>query len=85
MSLDHESLKLDPKYKRLIGNLNVFDNYLKDHQQDHQLLLVLNRPIYEAMVLVHVQFQWTHLEEGEKAEEDFHPHCNHLKKKRKPT
>jgi hypothetical protein len=28
-----------------------------------------------------VQVQRTHLEEGEKAEVDFHPHCHHLKKK----
>jgi hypothetical protein len=28
-----------------------------------------------------VQVQRTHLEEGEQAEVDFHPHCHHLKKK----
>jgi hypothetical protein len=45
MSLDHESLKLEPKEKRLIGTVNVSDADLKDHRQDHQLLLVLNGPI----------------------------------------
>jgi hypothetical protein len=45
MSLDHESLKLEPKEKRLIGTVNVSDVDLKDHQQDHQLLLMLNEPI----------------------------------------
>jgi hypothetical protein len=34
-------------------------------------------------VLVMVQVQWTHLEEGERAEVDFHPHYHHLKKKPK--
>jgi hypothetical protein len=29
--------------------------------------------------LVLVQVQRTHLEEGEQAEVDFHPHCHHLK------
>jgi hypothetical protein len=33
------------------------------------------------MELVLVQAQRTHLEEGEQAEVDFHPHCHHLKKK----
>jgi hypothetical protein len=42
MSLDHESLKLEPKEKRLIGTVNVSNVDLKDHRQDHQLLLVLN-------------------------------------------
>jgi hypothetical protein len=28
-----------------------------------------------------VWVQRTHLEEGEKEEVDFHPHCHHLKKK----
>jgi hypothetical protein len=45
MSLDHESLKLEPKEKRLTGTVNVFDIDLKDHRQDHQFLIVLNRPI----------------------------------------
>jgi hypothetical protein len=45
MSLDHEFLKLDPKEKRLAGTVNVSDADLKDHQQDHQLLLMLNEPI----------------------------------------
>jgi hypothetical protein len=31
--------------------------------------------------LVLFQVQRTHLEEGEKEEVDFHPHCHHLKKK----
>jgi hypothetical protein len=31
--------------------------------------------------MVLVQVQRTHLEEGEQAEVDFHPHCHHLKKK----
>jgi hypothetical protein len=35
MSLDHESLKLDPKEKRLTGTVNVFDVDLKDHRQDN--------------------------------------------------
>jgi hypothetical protein len=42
MFLDHESLKLEPKEKRLAGTVNVSDAYLKDHRQDHQLLLILN-------------------------------------------
>jgi hypothetical protein len=45
MYLDHESLKLDPKEKRLVGTTNMFDVDLKDHRQDHQLLLILNGPI----------------------------------------
>jgi hypothetical protein len=45
MSLDHESLKLEPKEKRLVGTVNVSDPDLKDHRQDHQLLLMLNRLI----------------------------------------
>jgi hypothetical protein len=45
MSLDHESLKLEPKEKRIARTLNESDADLKDHQQDHQLLLVLNGPI----------------------------------------
>jgi hypothetical protein len=31
MSLDHESLKLEPKEKRLAGILNVSDVDMKDH------------------------------------------------------
>jgi hypothetical protein len=57
------------------------DADLKDHRQDHQLLLVLNRPISESVDLVLVQVQRTHLEEGEQEGVDFHPHCNHMKKK----
>ena len=45
MFLYHESLKLEPKEKRLDGTVNVFDSDLKDHRQDHQLLLMLNGPI----------------------------------------
>jgi hypothetical protein len=41
MSLDHESLKLEPKEKRLTRTLNVSDANMKDHQ----LLLMLNIPI----------------------------------------
>jgi len=52
MSLDDDSLKIEKKYKSLNGTMNVFDGGLKDHQQYHQLLLELNRPIWEAMVLV---------------------------------
>jgi hypothetical protein len=65
MSLDHESLKLEPKEKRLVGTVNVFDVDLKDHRQDHQLLLKLNRPIKEVVVSVQVHVQWIHLGEGE--------------------
>jgi hypothetical protein len=42
----------------------------------------LNGPIWEVVVLVQVHVQWTHLEEGEQVEVDFHPHCHHLKKKK---
>jgi hypothetical protein len=45
MSLDHEFLKIRPKEKRLAGTVNVSDTDLKDHRQDHQLLLMLNGPI----------------------------------------
>ena len=83
MSLDDESLKLEPKEKRLIGTMNMFDVDMKDHRKDHQLRLELNRPILEAMVLVQVHVQWTHMEEGEQEEVGFHPHCHHLKKKNK--
>jgi hypothetical protein len=37
---------------------------------------VLNEPIWEVVVLVRVQVQWTHLEEGEQGEVDFHPHLS---------
>jgi hypothetical protein len=57
MSLDHEFLKLEPKEKRLTRTVNVSDVDLKDHRQDHQLLLVLNGPIEEAVELVLVQVQ----------------------------
>ena len=39
MSLDLESLKLEPKEKRLVGTVNEYVVDLKDHQQDHQLLV----------------------------------------------
>jgi hypothetical protein len=45
MSLDHESLKIDPKEKRLTVIVNVSDDDMKDHRQYHELLLVLNGPI----------------------------------------
>jgi len=45
MSLDHESLKLDPKEKRIVGTVNVSDANMKDHRQDQQLLLMLKKPI----------------------------------------
>jgi hypothetical protein len=45
MSLDHASLKLEPKEKRLVGTKNVSDVDMKDHRQYHQFLLVLNVPI----------------------------------------
>jgi hypothetical protein len=54
--------------------MNVFDIYLKDHRQDHELLLMLNGSIWEAVVLVQVHVQWTHVEEGE--QEDVHFHMN---------
>jgi hypothetical protein len=31
MSLDHDSLKLEPKEKRLAGTVNVFTADMKDH------------------------------------------------------
>jgi hypothetical protein len=61
----HESLKLDPEEKRLPRTINESDVDLKDHRQDHQLLLMLNGPIYEVMVLVQVHVNWNYLEEGE--------------------
>ena len=82
MSLDHESMKLESKEKRLTGTVNVFDIDMKDHRQDHKLFLDLNGPIREVMLLVHVHVQWTHLEEGEQEEVDFHPRCHHSKKKK---
>jgi hypothetical protein len=45
MSLDHESLKLEPKEKRLVETMNVSDVDRKDHRQYQKLLLVLNGPI----------------------------------------
>jgi hypothetical protein len=36
------------------------------------------------VVLVQVHVQWTHLEEGEQTEVDFHPHHHHVKNKKKP-
>jgi hypothetical protein len=79
MSLDHEFMKLEPKEKRLAGTVNVSDADLKDHRQDHQMLLMLNRPILEAMELVFVQVQRTHLKECQQPKVDFHPHFHHLK------
>jgi hypothetical protein len=63
MSLDCESLKLELVEKRLARTMNVFDVDLKDQRQDHQLLIVLNEPIYEAVELVLVQVQRNHMEE----------------------
>jgi hypothetical protein len=34
------------------------------------------------LVLVQVHVQWTHMEEVEYAEVDFHPHCHHINKKK---
>ena len=45
MSLDHESLKLEPKEKRIAKKLNMFGVHLKNPRQDHQLILMLNGPI----------------------------------------
>ena len=45
--------------------MNACDVDLKDHRQDHQLLLMLNERIYEVMVLVQVHLNLTYLEEGE--------------------
>jgi hypothetical protein len=50
--MDHESLKIEEKEKRIIGTVNIFDADLKGHQEDHQLLVVLNRPIQEVVELV---------------------------------
>jgi hypothetical protein len=44
MFLDHASLKLETKEKRLGGTINEFDVNLRDHRQDHQFLLMLNGP-----------------------------------------
>jgi hypothetical protein len=82
ISLDHESLKLEPKEKRLAGTMNMFDADLKGYRQDHQQLLELNGTIWEAVVLVQVHIKWTHLEECEHAEVYFHPQYHHLKKKK---
>jgi hypothetical protein len=46
MFVDHESLKLEPKEKKFVGTVNVFDVDLKDHRQDHQLLFKLNASIW---------------------------------------
>jgi hypothetical protein len=35
MYLDHESLKLETKEKRIIKIMNVFDIDMKDHREDH--------------------------------------------------
>jgi len=83
MSLDHQSLKIEPKEKRFTRTMNVSNVDLNDHRQDHQLLLLLKKPIEEVVGPVQVQFQWTHLEEGEEAEVDFYLHYHHLKKKSK--
>jgi hypothetical protein len=53
MCLYNESLKLELKENRTIGTMKVSEVDL----EDHQLLLVLNEPISEAMVLVQVHVQ----------------------------
>ena len=45
MFLDQESQKLDSEEKRIAGIMNVLNIDMKDHRQDHQLLLGLNGPI----------------------------------------
>jgi hypothetical protein len=65
MSLDLEFLKLERKEKTLTITLNVSDVDLKDHLQDYQLLLMLNEPILEAVEMVLVHVQRTHLEVSE--------------------
>jgi hypothetical protein len=57
MCLNHESLKLKPEDKRLPGTMNMSDVDMKYHQ----LLLELNGPIWEAVVLMQVHVQWNHL------------------------
>jgi hypothetical protein len=52
MILDQDFMKFETKEKRLVGIVNMFDIDLKDHRQDHQLLLELNGSIWEAVVLV---------------------------------
>jgi hypothetical protein len=81
MCLDHECLKIKPNKRRLVGIVNVLDTNLKDQRQDLQLLLVLNKPIWEAVVVVQVHVQWTHIEEDEQVEVYFHTCCQHLKNK----
>jgi hypothetical protein len=51
----HESLKLEPKEKSLVGTMNVFDADMKDHEKYHHLLLMWNKPIWEVVVVVKVQ------------------------------
>ena len=70
--MEHDSWKLEPKEKRLAETKNMFDVDLEDHQQDHQLLHMLNGPIEKALLLVQ-------LEEHEKVDVDFHPRCHHQK------
>jgi hypothetical protein len=72
MCLYHDSLNIYPKERRLVGTMNMYDVDLYDQWQDHQLLLVLNGPIWEEVVVVQVHVQWTQLEEGEKVEEDIY-------------
>jgi hypothetical protein len=43
--MDHESLKIEPKENRIVGNVNKSDVDMKDHRQDQQLLFMLNGPI----------------------------------------
>jgi hypothetical protein len=43
--MDHESLKIETEENIIVGNVNESDVDMKDHQQDQQLLLMLNGPI----------------------------------------
>ena len=70
--MDNDSQKLEPKEKRLAKTKNIFDVDHLYHQQDNQLLHMLNGPIEKEMVLVQ-------LEEHEKVEGDFHPQFHHKK------
>ena len=55
MSMDLDSLKIEPKQKTLTGTMNVLCVDFLNHQKDHQFLLMLCRPIKEAVVLVQLE------------------------------
>ena len=55
ISLNHDSLKNEPKKKMLTGTVNVLCVYFLNHQKDHRFLLMLCRPIKEAVVLVQLE------------------------------